>query len=99
MGALGARGVLLWATPLITGLEGFVVGAAHFVERHGLVIIIALGESIVVIGVGADGLELDAGLVLAALLALALNAALWWVYFSDEAAVEEACRGSEERRP
>jgi low temperature requirement protein LtrA len=82
--------LVLWSSPTITGLEGFVVGAAHFVERHGLVIIIALGESVVVIGVGASGLELDFGLVLAALLGLALNALLWWVYFSDEHEVEEA---------
>jgi len=82
--------VVLWSSPAITGLEGLVVGAAHFVERHGLVIIIALGESVVVIGVGANGLELDFGLVLAALLGLALNALLWWVYFSDEHEVEEA---------
>jgi low temperature requirement protein LtrA len=53
-------------------------------------VIIALGESVVVIGVGAAGLELDAGLVLAASLALALAAALWWAYFSDEHAVEDA---------
>jgi low temperature requirement protein LtrA len=83
-------GVMLWFTPRFTTVEGFVVGVAHFVERHGLVVIVALGESIVVIGVGAQGLELDAGLVLVALLALALNAALWWVYFSDETAVEDA---------
>ena len=82
--------VALWATPWITGLEGFVVGPAHFVERHGLVVIIALGESIVVIGAGASALALDGGLVLAVLLALALNAALWWAYFSDERAVEDA---------
>jgi low temperature requirement protein LtrA len=82
--------VVQWSSPAITGLEGIVVGASHFVERHGLVIIIALGESVVVIGVGASGLELDFGLVLAALLALALNALLWWVYFSDEEQVEEA---------
>jgi low temperature requirement protein LtrA len=83
-------GILLWLTPRFTTVEGFVLGVAHFVERHGLVVIVALGESIVVIGVGAEGLELDAGLVLVALFALALNAALWWVYFSDETAVEEA---------
>jgi low temperature requirement protein LtrA len=83
-------GVLLWFTPRFTTVEGFVIGVSHFVERHGLVVIVALGESIVVIGVGAEGLELDAGLVLFALLALALNAALWWIYFSDETAVEEA---------
>jgi low temperature requirement protein LtrA len=55
-----------------------------------LVVIVALGESIVVIGAGAAGLPLDRGLVLVALLALSLSAALWWLYFSDEAAVERA---------
>jgi low temperature requirement protein LtrA len=77
-------------TPYLTTTEGFVVAPSHFVERHGLVIIIALGESIVVIGAGASGLAVDAGLLLIALLSLALSAALWWLYFSDEGAVEAA---------
>ena len=81
---------LLWVTPWLTTTEGFVVTAEHFVERHGLVGIVALGESVVVIGAGAAGLELDAGLLLVALLSLALSAALWWTYFSDEGAVERA---------
>jgi low temperature requirement protein LtrA len=92
--------VLLWLTPRFTSVEGFVVGVAHFVERHGLVVIIALGESIVVLGVGAEGLDIDASTILFALLALALNAALWWVYFDDENAVEEAFHdAAPERRP
>ena len=91
---------LLWVTPLITTTEGFVVSPSHFVERHGLVIIIALGESIVVIGAGAAGLDVDAGLLLVALLSLALSAGLWWLYFSDEAAVTSAMVDApEERRP
>jgi low temperature requirement protein LtrA len=81
---------LVWVTPWFTTVEGFVIAVSHFVERHGLVVIVALGESIVVIGAGAAGLALDAGLVLVALLALSLSAALWWVYFSDEEAVEQA---------
>ena len=90
---------LLWATPWVTSFEGFVVSPAHFVERHGLVVIVALGESIVVIGAGAAGLELDAGLILVALLALALSASLWWTYFSDEERVEPAMlAASPERR-
>jgi low temperature requirement protein LtrA len=92
--------VLLWLTPRVTSVEGFVVSVSHFVERHALVVIIALGESIVVIGAGAAGLPLDGGLVLVALLALALSAALWWVYFSDEEKVERAFHDTApERRP
>ena len=45
---------LLWFTPWFTSTEGFVIAAEHFVERHGLVIIVALGESIVVIGAAAS---------------------------------------------
>jgi low temperature requirement protein LtrA len=92
---------LQWVvTPLITTIEGFDVGIAHFVERHGLVVIVALGESIVVIGAGASGLPIDGGLVLVALLALGLSAALWWTYFADEDAVEEALHDAPpERRP
>jgi low temperature requirement protein LtrA len=83
-------GALVWVTPWFTTVEGLVVTVSHFVERHGLVVIVALGESIVVIGAGAAGLALDLGLVLVALLALSLSAALWWVYFSDEEAIERA---------
>jgi low temperature requirement protein LtrA len=90
---------LIWVTPWFTSVEGFVVAPKHFVERHGLVVIVALGESIVVIGAAAD-LELDADLVLVALLSLALSASLWWVYFSDEGAVEQAMLdAAPERRP
>jgi low temperature requirement protein LtrA len=93
-------GQLVWITPWMTSVEGFVVSAAHFVERHGLVVIVALGESVVVIGVGAAELELDAGLILVALLSLALSAALWWTYFSDEREVEHALENvPPERRP
>jgi low temperature requirement protein LtrA len=93
-------GALLWLTPWLTSVEGFVIAPSHFVERHGLVVIVALGESIVVIGVGAAGLPLDAGLVLVALLSLALSASLWWMYFSDEGAIERAMHTApRERRP
>ncbi len=96
----GGTGALLWVTPRLTRFEGFIIGVSHFVERHGLVVIIALGESIVVIGAGATGLTLDGGLVLVALLSLALSAALWWVYFSDADAVEEAFHATPpEQRP
>ncbi|SEK71252.1 low temperature requirement protein A [Streptacidiphilus jiangxiensis] len=64
---------------------------AHFVERHGLLLLIAFGESVVAIGAGATGERLAAPLLLAVGLALTLVAALWWTYFdADEAAAETA---------
>jgi low temperature requirement protein LtrA len=83
-------GAGLWIHGLFTSTEGFDVIAERWVERHGLVVIVALGESIVVLGAGAADLELDGGLILVALLSLALSAALWWIYFSDERSVEHA---------
>ena len=68
---------------------GWRVSPRHFAERHGLVIIIALGESIVAIGVGARGLPLDAGEIVAALLGIAVVTALWWSYFDVVALVAE----------
>ena len=68
--------------PTVVGhMRGWRVSPEHFVERHGLVVIIALGESIVAIGVGAAGVRLDAGVVVAALLGMAVVSALWWSYF------------------
>jgi low temperature requirement protein LtrA len=61
--------------------RGWRLSPAHFVERHGLIIIIALGESIVSIGVGAAGLPLDAPRIAAALLGMVVAAAVWWSYF------------------
>ena len=92
--------VMLWLTPQFTSVEGLVIGVSHFVERHGLVVIVALGESVVVLGVGTEALALDAAIVCFGLLALALSAALWWVYFSDENAVEDAFHDAPvQRRP
>lgn len=66
---------------LIGRMRGWRISPEHFVERFGLVIIIALGESIVAIGVGAAGLPLDAGVIAAALLGVTIAGALWWSYF------------------
>lgn len=60
---------------------GWVVTPGHFAERHGLIIIIALGESIVAIGAGAAGLALSWPLVLVACLGVAVAARLWVIYF------------------
>lgn len=58
-------------------------------DRHGLVVIIALGESIVSVGVGTASLELDAGIVTAAVLSIIVVAGLWWAYFDVVTLVAE----------
>jgi low temperature requirement protein LtrA len=55
----GAALAIDYLGPLMGGMRGWRISPAHFVERFGLIIIIALGESIVAIGLGAAGLPLD----------------------------------------
>ena len=65
---------------------------SHFVERHGLVVIVALGESVVAVGIGASEIEIS-GEMLVAVLGLALSAELWWTYFGgDDEDAERALR-------
>jgi low temperature requirement protein LtrA len=87
---------LLWALAIAfhilasflgTGL-GFELRVGHFVERHGLLLLVALGESILAIGAGH--LALDTEFILAAVMGLILSAALWWVYFARDAEVARA---------
>ena len=92
----GAVQGALWVTalafdmggPFFFGVEGWKLVPGHFAERHGLIVIIALGESIVAIGVGAEA-GVDAGVVAAAVLGVAVTAALWWLYFDVVALVAE----------
>jgi low temperature requirement protein LtrA len=74
------------AEPFFFGSEGWRLVPGHFAERHGLVIIIALGESIVAIGAGAEA-HLTAGIAAAAVLGVTVAAALWWTYFDVVALV------------
>jgi len=93
-GALWALALFLdMAGPYLFDSEGWKLMPEHFAERHGLIVIIALGESIVAIGVGAAN-ELTFGIGAAAVLGVALSAALWWVYF-DIAAIVSARRLAE----
>jgi low temperature requirement protein LtrA len=87
----------IWALALVLDLgEPYLFGAegwslehpGHFAERHGLIIIIALGESIVAIGVGAAAV-VDAGVVTAAVLGITIAAAFWWLYFDVVAYLAE----------
>jgi low temperature requirement protein LtrA len=78
-----------YSGPLFGGGRGWRVFPAHFAERHGLIVIIALGESIVAIGIGAAGIDLGGRVVLAAILGVVVSAALWWSYFDVVAIVAE----------
>ena len=60
----------------------FALRVRHFAERHGLLLLVALGESI--IAIGAVGTDLDLPFILAAVLGLILTAALWWIYFARD---------------
>jgi low temperature requirement protein LtrA len=88
-GGLWALALLLdMGGPLVIDTEGWKLAPSHFAERHGLIVMIALGESIVAIGVGSEA-GVDAGVVLAAVLGVAVAAALWWLYFDVVALVAE----------
>jgi low temperature requirement protein LtrA len=91
----GARAVI-WvvalaidlAGPFVFGVRGFRVSAGHFAERFGLIVIIALGESIVAIGAGVSS-DLDVGIIVGAALGLVVSCALWWAYFDVWALITE----------
>jgi low temperature requirement protein LtrA len=80
-GGLWAAALALdMAGPLFFGVEGWMLVPGHFAERHGLIVLIAIGESIVAVGAGA-GTHVDFGVVTAAVLGMVVAAALWWLYF------------------
>ncbi|MGI8428725.1 MAG: low temperature requirement protein A [Solirubrobacteraceae bacterium] len=105
-----------WGTALLWGLAvavillpslrapdaRFELAPRHFVERHGLVVIVAIGESVVAVGTGASTHPLSAGLLASAVIGLSLSACLWWSYFGqgeDERALEAMSAAPAERRP
>ena len=67
--------------PALAGLSGWRVHPAHFAERHGLILIIAIGESLAALGYGARGTGLGAGVILAAVLGVGVAASFWLAYF------------------
>jgi low temperature requirement protein LtrA len=80
-----------------------VTAPAHFSERFGLVVITALDESIVAIGIGIGHLPMSWLIVATATCGLGLAAALWWMYFDVVAPVSEhrlaEARVSNARKP
>jgi low temperature requirement protein LtrA len=94
----GGTQTALWALALAADFGGTFLGGAsgwrlrspgHFAERHGLIVIVALGESIVAIGVGVAALPISWPIVVASILGLAVAGALWWAYFDTSALVGE----------
>src|SRR4051794_31987081 len=74
--------------PMVIDPSGWRLRPGHFAERHGLIVLIALGESIVAIGVGSEA-GVDAGVVAAAVLGMGVAGALWWLYFDVVALVAQ----------
>jgi low temperature requirement protein LtrA len=106
----GTTQTLLWALALAADYGGTYLidargwrlrSAAHFAERHGLIVIIALGESIVAIGVGVTDLPISWPILIASVLGLAVAAALWWIYFDATVLYGEQALAAEppETRP
>jgi low temperature requirement protein LtrA len=99
-GTDGTTQTLLWAAALAADYLGTFLGGSrgwriqsvgHFAERHGLILIVALGESIVAIGVGVAQLPVSVPVVVASVLGLGLASGLWWLYFDwSSSAVEHA---------
>ncbi|MCT2587044.1 low temperature requirement protein A [Actinophytocola gossypii] len=94
----GDAQLLLWLAAVVADYGGTMIigargwrlnSARHFAERHGLIVIIGLGESIVAIGVGVTELPISWPIVLAATLGLAVSASLWWTYFDTSALLAE----------
>jgi low temperature requirement protein LtrA len=88
LGLWGLALVLDAGGPYLFGADGWKLVPGHFAERHGAIVIIALGESIVALGIGAKAV-LSVGVVTAAVLGVVIAAALWWVYFDVTAIVAE----------
>ena len=62
--------------------DGWNIHPEHFGERHGLFVIIALGETLIVAAAGVTGAEWGHSLMAVCVLAVGVTCALWWSYFT-----------------
>jgi low temperature requirement protein LtrA len=89
-----------WTEAPLFQVTDIGIRSTHFVERHGLILIITLGESVVAVGVALSGHRLGSGDVAIALLGLVVVASLWWLYFDgdDTRAEQRLARSSPRER-
>jgi low temperature requirement protein LtrA len=90
--------LIMWGNGLWNLKNIYVPRPHHFVERHGLVLLVAFGESVVAVGVAADPDHVDLALIVTAVLALTVVTALWWAHFVADHVVTERFATSGERR-
>jgi len=88
LGLWGLALLLDMGGPYLFGIDGWKLVPGHFAERHGAIIIIALGESIAAMGAGSRAV-LDGGVVVAVVIGTIVVGALWWLYFDVVALVAE----------
>ncbi|WP_409474129.1 low temperature requirement protein A [Streptomyces sp. HC307] len=103
LGVLATAVPVLYLSPLLGRVRGFVLEPHHFVERHALLLLVVLGKSVVAIGIGTQGSTthpVNAPLALGLALGIAVASGLWWVYFDgdEERADEEFEKATEHRR-
>jgi low temperature requirement protein LtrA len=107
----GTEQTLMWVAVVIVDYVGTILGgasgwrlrsASHFAERHGLIVIVALGESIVAIGVGVAALPISWPIIVGSVLGLTVAGCIWWAYFDVVSIVAERVlrrlRGEERAR-
>jgi low temperature requirement protein LtrA len=87
-----------FAGPVLQDSSGWKLSPGHFSERHGLILIVALGESVVALGVSAGNLDLDVRTITAATLGIVVITTMWWTYF-DVVAIVAARRLAEASGP
>jgi low temperature requirement protein LtrA len=98
----GAAVVVQLITPIVIRVgQNFRINAAHFGERHGLVILIVLGESLVSVALASEHQRVGLRLTIGVLVGLALATVMWWMYFGgdDERAVSAMEAAPAEKRP
>ena len=91
----GTAQTLLWAAAFAIDWNGGLIASfasgwqlrspSHFIERHGLVVMIALGESLASVGAGSGGAVTRAPVLVAGVLGFTTAACMWWLYFENAA--------------